>query len=327
MDLHPLLAELSDGAYHSGAKLGEALGISRAAIWKQVERLREMGVEVHSVTGKGYRLPNALGLLNGAEILHHLGDGAARWRDHIVVSFSTDSTNADALRCSEGNTDSWLVLAEHQSQGRGRRGRTWVSPVGANIYFSMGVAFDSGVAAMEGLSLVVGLALVRTLDEMGCYGAGLKWPNDIQVEGKKIAGILLEMSGDVTGPCRVIIGIGLNIRMPEGLAQEIGQPYTDLSSELGELPNRNKIIAKLILQLDAALQQFRLQGFEPFKAEWESRDVNMGRLVELSAGRNSVRGMVKGLTSTGALCLETSQGESVFTGGELLPSLRAVSGE
>jgi BirA family biotin operon repressor/biotin-[acetyl-CoA-carboxylase] ligase len=327
MDLRPVLAELSDGAFHSGARLGEALGISRAAIWKQVERLRSMGIEVHSITGKGYRLPNALSLLSKAEVLEQLGAEAARWRDHLLVLFSAESTNTEVQKCSSSSADSWVVVAEHQTHGRGRRGRTWVSPVGANIYFSMAVSFDLGVAAMEGLSLVVGLALVRTLDTLGCSRAGLKWPNDLQVDGKKIAGILLEISGDVAGPCDVVIGVGLNINMPSSFAQEIGQPYTDLRTELGHLPDRNRVVAQMILHIDLALSMFRQEGFEPFRSEWESRDVYKGRLVELTAGKRKVRGRVAGLTTTGGLRLETEAGEQIMTGGEISPSLRVVSGE
>lgn len=327
MDLRPLLAELSDGAYHSGARLGEALGISRAAIWKQIERLRSMGIEVHSITGKGYRLPNALNLLSKTEVLDGLGAVAPHWSDRLLVLFSTESTNTEVMKCSLNSSDSWVVVAEHQTHGRGRRGRTWVSPLGANIYFSMAVSFDLGVSAMEGLSLVIGLALVKTLDELGCDRAGLKWPNDLQVDGKKIAGILLEISGDVGGPCEVIIGVGLNINMPNAFAEEIAQPYTDLRTELGALPNRNHVVAQMIIHIDQALSKFRHDGFEPFRLEWESRDVYKGRLVELTAGKRKVRGRVAGLTATGGLRLETEAGEQIMTGGEILPSLRAVTGE
>lgn len=327
MDLFPLLNELSNGAYHSGARLGETLGISRAAIWKQVERLREMGVEVHSVTGKGYRLPQGLKMLTRADILMHLGEDARAWGDRLTVLFSTTSTNAEVVSRYSDCSDHCVVVAEHQTQGRGRRGRTWVSPVGANIYFSMSVEFESGVAAVEGLSLVVGLSLLKALDSLGCVGVGLKWPNDLQVDGKKIAGVLLEMTGDVTGPCNVVIGIGLNVKMPKSFAQDIGQPYTDLCAHMRDVPDRNRVVATIIKHLDAALELFRAKGFEPFRQEWEARDVYKGSLVELSAGRNALRGRVNGLTATGGLRLETTEGEKIVTGGEILPSLRPVLNE
>ena len=327
MDLFPLLNELSNGAYHSGARLGEALGISRAAIWKQVERLRAMGVEVHSVTGKGYRLPQGLKMLTHVDILKHLGEDAHAWKDRLTVLFSTTSTNAEVLSQYSSRSDHCVVVAEHQTQGRGRRGRTWVSPVGANIYFSMSVEFESGVAAVEGLSLVVGLSLLRALDSLGCAGVGLKWPNDLLVDGKKIAGVLLEMTGDVTGPCNVVIGIGLNVKMPQSFALDIGQPYTDLCAHMRDAPDRNRVVATMIKHLDAALEIFRAEGFEPFRQEWEARDVYSGCMVELSAGRSSLQGRVAGLTSAVGLRLDTVDGEKVVTGGEILPSLRPVLNE
>lgn len=327
MDLRPLLGILASGSFHSGEKLGGELQISRTAVWKQVERLRSLGVEVHSVTGKGYRIPAALSLLNEAQILAGVGASAANWEGRLDVLFSTGSTNVDAMEKAQSGADRYIVVAEHQSQGKGRRGRTWVSPLGANIYFSMLVSFQSGVAALEGLSLVVALLVARALERCGCRDLGLKWPNDILVEGKKLAGILLEISGDVAGPCKVVIGIGLNVRMPSSVTEQIDQPFTDLERCFSGVPDRNYLVAQLILELEVGLAEFSRTGFSEFYSLWQDRDIYKGRMVELRSGGSVMRGIVHGINHSGALLLETDEGLKVITGGEVVPSLRPVNEE
>ncbi len=324
MDLRPLLGILANGSFHSGEKLGDELKISRTAVWKQVERLRSLGLVIHSVTGKGYRIPTTLSLLSQPQILAQLGSSAANWSDCFEVLFTTGSTNVDVMEKARAGLDRYIVVAEHQTQGKGRRGRAWVSPLGANIYFSMLVSFQSGVAALEGLSLVVALLVARALERCGCHGVGLKWPNDILVEGKKLAGILLEISGDVAGPCKVVIGIGLNVRMPRSAATQIDQPYTDLESCFSGVPDRNYLVAQLVLELESGLAEFSRTGFSAFYSLWQDRDIYKGRLVELRSGSSVMQGVVQGINSSGALVLETDDGLKVITGGEVVPSLRPV---
>lgn len=325
MDLRPLLRLLASGSFHSGEKLGDELQISRTAVWKQVERLRSLGIEVHSVTGKGYRIPTALSLLSKAQILSQLGASAANWSGSLDVLFSTGSTNVDVMEKAQSGLDRYIVVAEHQTHGKGRRGRTWVSPLGANIYFSMLASFQSGVAALEGLSLVVALLVSRALERCGCRDLGLKWPNDILVDGKKLAGILLEISGDVAGPCKVVIGIGLNVRMPRSAGAQIDQPYTDLESCFSGVPDRNHLVAQLILDLESGLAEFSRTGFSTFYSLWQHRDIYRGTLVELRSGNSSIRGIAQGVNHSGALLLQTEDGLKVITGGEVVPSLRPVS--
>lgn len=326
MGLLPLLHVLSDGQFHSGEQLGANLCLSRSAVWKKVERLRELGVEVHSVTGKGYRLPATIDLLAREKILEYLGEGAAAWESCFDVLFTVGSTNAEAMRLAQVGTDRYVIIAEHQTQGRGRRGRVWVSPLGANIYLSMVVSFQMGIAALEGLSLAVALHVVRALELEGVKGLGVKWPNDILIEGRKLAGILLEVSGDLAGPCKVVIGLGLNIRMPMSANAQIDQPYTDLSVHSSSPPDRNKIVATLINQLSRGLEQFNESGFAPLQSSWDSLDVYRNNIVEVRAGSNVVEGRVLGVSNTGALVLDTSHGLKVISGGELMPSVRPIPG-
>lgn len=326
MNLQSLLTLLADGAFHSGQELGITLGISRAAVWKQVEKLRQLGVDIHSVTGKGYRMPMPLSLLEKESILEYLGDLAVVWADQLDVFFSIDSTNLEAMRQIQQGVGSRIIVAEHQGSGRGRRGRTWVSPLGASIYLSMVVSFQSGVAALEGLSLAVAVMVKRAVLRCGCQDVGLKWPNDLQIRGKKIAGILLEISGDVTGPCKVIIGIGLNVCIPETASHAIDQPFTDLASHSDDDLERNRVLAILIEELHTGLAEFGERGFLAFHDEWDAGDVYKGRSVELSSGANAVKGVVLGVNGAGALLLETDSGVRIMTGGEMSPSLRAATG-
>jgi len=324
MDLWPILHILSDGAFHSGEKLGLTLGVSRTAVWKQIDRLRAMGVEVHSVTGKGYRLPVALSLLSVNAILEILGPESRQWESKLELRLSTPSTNGDALKGAQLGKRSLVCIAEHQSEGRGRRGRLWLSPLGCNIYLSMLVSIQSGMGALEGLSLAVAVMAANSLNDSGYSGFKLKWPNDIFLDGKKLGGILLEVTGDISGPCKVVIGVGLNIQLPKASKEQIEQPVIGLSEKFVGVPNRNKIVADLIRNLAAGVTLFEKKGFVAFKGQWEELDMYRGKLVSFGAGADIVEGVVQGVDGRGALLLRTGDVIKVMNGGEMFPSIRAV---
>lgn len=324
MELKPLLKILADGAFHSGEQIGRDLAISRTAVWKQVDKLRRIGVDIHAVTGKGYRLPAAIRLLDAQEILAHLGGDADRWKSDLHVKFSTVSTNKDALAAAHGGGTSGVFVAEHQEQGRGRRGRTWISPAGANIYFSMLVTFAKGVAELEGLSLAVAVVVVNALNASGYAGFLLKWPNDVLRDSRKVAGILLEVTGDVAGPCKVVIGIGINVRVSGALKSQVDQPVADLADGASAVPDRNLIVANLVRGLQQGVIEFERHGFECFREQWESLDAYRGQLVRLGLGADWVEGRVIGVSNKGALQLETAHGVKLVTGGELAPSVRVL---
>lgn len=214
----------------------------------------------------------------------------------------------------------FLVLAERQTAGRGRRGRKWVSPFAENIYYSLVLRIDGGLRQLEGLSLVVGLAVMHTLREYGIPGAGLKWPNDVLVGQKKVAGILLELVGDPADVCHVVLGIGINVNMRS--AEEVDQEWTSVRLESGKVIDRNQLVARLSEILVAYLERHRLNGFSAIQGEWEQGHLWQGRAVSLIAGVNKVDGVVLGIDRQGALRLSVEGEEKTYSGGELSLRLR-----
>jgi BirA family biotin operon repressor/biotin-[acetyl-CoA-carboxylase] ligase len=305
-----LLRLLADGRFHSGEELGGRLGISRSAVWKRLQQLQvDSGLCLHRVRGKGYRLEQPLSLLS-AEVLKERLPGLRLWIEDWV-----DSTNALALRYLPLHEPPFVVLAEAQTAGRGRRGRRWVSPYGENLYFSLVIRIDRSATQLQALSLVVGVAVLRTLRQLGVAGVGLKWPNDLLVAGKKIAGILLELSGDPADVCQVVIGIGVNANMRAGSG--IDQDWTSVHLETGRQVERNELAVALAVQLRQVLSIHREEGFAAFREEWEASHVWQGREVRLISGVHEIGGTVLGVTIDGGLRLAVEGGEQVYSGGEL----------
>ncbi|KXU38686.1 biotin--protein ligase [Ventosimonas gracilis] len=309
-----LLRLLQDGHFHSGAALGEALGISRSAVWKQLQRAEvECGLTLHRVRGKGYRLAQPLSLLDKPRL--QSACEALAWDFHLL--HETDSTNARAMRLLEaGNPAPCLLLAESQSAGRGRRGRHWVSPFAENLYYSLALRLDGAAQPIEALSLTAGLALLKTLHETGLTRAGLKWPNDVLVDDRKIAGILLELSGDPSAVCHLVIGIGINVnRRVEAVG--IDQPWTSLFLELGHLCDRTELAIRLSEHLRDYLQIHFAKGFSALREQWEAHHLWQGKSAVLISGAGQITGKVLGVDERGALRLQTAAGEQRFSAGEL----------
>lgn len=322
MNVVPLLTLLSDGLFHSGEALGARLGISRAAIWKQVSALRDMGVCIDAITGKGYRIAGGIQLLDQKLILSGLSPDIAGSISGFDLHFSIGSTNSEAMSKGNEGCSTYLIMAEHQSQGRGRRGRSWVSPFGHNLYMSLLWSFQGGIGELEGLSLACALAVLRTLRKLSYEGAQVKWPNDVLLKNKKLAGILLEVSGDVSGPCKIVIGIGLNTDMPANAGKCIDQPYSDLRSVKGENIDRNLIASVLVSELVIIIREFELSGFGPLVGEWMSSDAYLGRGVEVRNADHVLFGLCAGVDNTGRLLLDTNEGCKKISGGEVMPSVR-----
>ncbi len=315
--MSPLLDLLKDGHFHSGEALGGSLGVSRSAVWKQLQQLQaELGIEVHKVRGKGYRLADPVSVLSSKVLA---ASAPAGWE--LRVMHSVDSTNAEALRAvADGCQMPLLILAEWQIAGRGRRGRPWVSPYAQNLYYSLALRIEGGMARLEGLSLVVGLAVVRALHAQGVSEARLKWPNDILVGDKKLAGILLELVGDPSDVCHVVIGIGINVNMRQNTT--VDRPWTSVRLQRMSLVDRNELVVELNAQLCSHLERHALSGFEQLREEWEGLHAWQGRAVVLSAGSKAIEGQVLGIDGQGGLRLSVDDTEQVFSGGEL--SLRLV---
>ena len=321
--LLPLIGILSDGRFHSGSELGRQLGISRSAIWKNICKFAELGLEVHAVRGKGYKLKYPLTLLESSRIYAGIPDGTRSSILQLEILDTIDSTNSHAMRLIQQGKLSLqpgqysIHLAEQQSDGKGRRGRQWISPFGQNIYLTMVRLIDTGVIATEGITLAVGLAIIRALSELEVPGLGVKWPNDILVEGRKLAGILLEISGDISGICQLTIGVGINVRNQPESMEQVSQPWTDLYQVTGKAMNRNLLVSQVVCHIMSALKEFENNGLKSFIAEWQDNDVMKDQQVELVTTRSSVQGIARGISETGALLLETSQGMQVINGGEV----------
>jgi BirA family biotin operon repressor/biotin-[acetyl-CoA-carboxylase] ligase len=320
-----LLAMLAAGDFRSGQELADCLGVSRTAVWKQLNRLADLGLELESVKGRGYRIPGGLDLLARDVVIDQLSATAASLLAELQVHQHIDSTNAEALRTlAEGVVSGLAITAEQQSAGRGRRGRTWVSPFARNIYLSLTWQYSQGAAALEGMSLAVGVAVVRALEKLGLVGASLKWPNDVLYQRRKLGGVLLEMVGDASGVCQVVVGVGLNVAMPAAQAEAIDQAWADLA-ELsgGSPPGRSQVLAALLNALLPLLAGFETEGFAPWREAWMALDAYADQPVIIEAGERRTAGIARGVDARGALQLETSVGIQPVYGGEV--SLRASS--
>lgn len=317
-----LLAAISDGQIHSGEVLGNILGVSRAAVWKQLQQFEKYGVAVETVKGQGYRIEGGLDLLNQQVIFNYLPELVRGLVTELVLEPVLPSTNQELLdRVRENRPAHGVVyLAEMQTAGRGRRGRDWQSPFARNIYLSLAWKFEQGIAAVEGLSLAVGVAVLRALTTLGAAEVGLKWPNDLMVGEKKLGGVLVEIAGDVSGECYVIIGLGLNVNMPDAAATKIDQGWTDLA-RIGvyrrEKMNRSILIGEILRHLLPMVAGFEKTGFSPIKKEWEAANIHQGQLVDIVTAAETVSGTALGVTDSGALRMQVDGKEQVFVGGEV----------
>ena len=308
MSIQPaaLLAELSDLRVVSGSELARRLGVTRAAVWKQVEALRALGVPVKAAAGRGYRLAWPLEPLDAVRIRAELNPSLRRRLGEIDVRWQIDSTSDALLRAAAVDArDLSVCVAETQSAGRGRRGRDWQSPLGGNVYFSLLRRFVQGMGSLSGLSLVAGVALIEALTDCGVAGVGLKWPNDVLADGRKLAGVLVELGGEFLGPCHAVIGIGINLRLPAdaGIDQpRIEQPYIDLAQLCaGAPPSRNRLIGRLLVRLIAALDRFASTGFAGFRADYARHDLLAGRAVRVHTADGVRDGNADGVDERGAL--------------------------
>ncbi|MCW0355733.1 bifunctional biotin--[acetyl-CoA-carboxylase] ligase/biotin operon repressor BirA [Pantoea ananatis] len=310
-----LIDILADGEFHSGEQLGETLGMSRAAINKHIQTLKSWGLEVYTVTGKGYSFPAPLQLLNEQEILGQLSQA------DIAVIPVIDSTNQYLLERMHSLPSGSVCLAEYQQAGRGRRGRHWFSPFGANLYMSMYWRLEQGPAAAMGLSLVIGIIMAETLRSLGAQDVRVKWPNDIYLHDRKLAGILVELTGKTGDAAQIVMGAGINLAMRTAEAVQINQGWINLQ-EAGVTINRNELAATLINRLREALPVFEQEGLTPFVTRWAELDNFINRPVKLLIGEREVHGIARGIDNQGGLQLEQDGKIQSWVGGEI--SLRPV---
>lgn len=316
-----IISLLADGKFHSGTRLAEEIGISRSAICKQLKHLTELGLEFSAITGKGYRLESALELLSQTTLSQLLTNEANSLISELEIHDSINSTNSYLVEKSHQTNNSGIVcFAEYQTAGKGRRGREWVSPFGSNIYLSILWKFQQGPASISGLSLAVGVAVIRALNDCGIDDVGLKWPNDIFWKERKLAGILIEVSGETNGPCSAVIGLGLNFYLPKEQAKSITQDWVDLNQILSDnaVKIRNKLAASLLNFLMPTIANYESDGFASFIDEWRESDCMKDKAVQVYIGKQVVSGTVMGIDNNGLLLLEDESGKvKAFASGEV----------
>jgi len=321
-----ILRLLADGALHSGAAIGRKIGISRAAVFKGVKSLGDQGLAIEAVAGRGYRLEAPLTPLERRRIVKHL-DGTGPAAGQIEILEHVDSTNrylmSRAISAADPNGD--VVLAETQPQGRGRRGRGWIATPYNNLMLSMTWRFASGPSMVAGLSLAAGVAIVRALERYGVRDVGLKWPNDVLWDGRKLAGILADVQGEAAGPCTVVLGVGINCRIAATDARRIDQPWVDVQSITGATVDRNRLAALTLRELYLMFGRFAQAGLEAFRPDWERHHLYAGQRVRVQLGDAAFDGQVQGIDGNGALRLRDEHGRTqTFHSGEV--SLRAGGG-
>lgn len=308
-----VLRHLADGRFHSGEDIAQALGCSRTLVWQAVHAIeQEFGLTVFSVRGQGYKLAEPFEWLDVATIRAGLS-GPAADAFTLAVAEQTDSTNSQLmLRAASGGLHGLVLAAEQQSAGRGRQGKRWQMKLGSGLMFSVLWRFERGMAQLAGLSLAVGLALARALRQLQVPVA-LKWPNDLLLNGNKLAGILIELSGDALGPASVVIGIGVNLTPPGEVDQQVAT-LRDAGVKVG----RNAVLALLLNQLQQVLTEFDANGFAPLREEWMAMSAHQNQRVRLSFSHGEpVEGVARGVADNGALLVETAEGLQTFHVGEV----------
>ncbi len=331
----PVLRLLADGKFHSGEVIAQRLNVTRTTVWQALKHAASIGVLVHSVPGRGYKLPAPITLLDELAIFqamrqmrdkHHAGFESLF---KLEILDEVDSTNSYLMRQTAGAKDSksvphaTCVAAQVQTKGRGRRGRSWQAGLGASLTFSLLWQFQCGASGLSGLSLAVGVALIRALHGLGITEAQLKWPNDVLIKGKKLAGILIELQCDMEGPSTAVIGIGINMNLPESLHSAIDQPAIDLNSMTRTSIAPNQLLGHILKHLADVLNDFEQLGFSSVRQEWSQYHAYEAKPVRLLMpdGRE-VQGMVNSVAEDGILLVETAVGLQRFSSGEI--SLRGV---
>lgn len=318
-----VFAKLSDGQFHSGEDLAQALGVSRSAVWKAVKSLRDLGATLHAVRNRGYRLANSSEPLAAERIQEKLSPEVRPRVRSLEVAWSVGSTNTVLLsRPNPPNGSSEVMLAEYQAAGRGRRGRAWLAPPGGAICLSLSWTFRDVPADLSALGLVIGVCELRALHVLGVTGAKLKWPNDLVVDERKLGGILIELRAETDGPACVVIGMGLNVSLGAPVLAKIaeaGNAATDLITAGLAEPLRNTVAAALVNACIDGLLEFERHGLRPFIENWRDADALQGRMVDIKGGAGEVtHGLARGVDLHGALLVETpDEGLKKFVSGEV----------
>jgi BirA family biotin operon repressor/biotin-[acetyl-CoA-carboxylase] ligase len=303
------LRRLADGRFHSGEDVARALGRSRASLSEALKRAPGLGVEIFSVRGKGYRLAGPIEFLDGAAIARKLAGTGIR----LELVDEVDSTSTRLLELAATGAPSGTCLAaEWQSAGRGRRGRSWVSALGGSLTFSLLWRFERGAGHLAGLSLAVGVAVARALHASGLERVQVKWPNDVVADFRKLAGILVETSGEMQGPSVAVIGVGVNYRLDERAMDLIDQPVADVAGQSSPVPSRSALLAAMLVELSSVLTEFEARGFAATREAWRALHAYQGRKVRVQPAREAAfDAEVTDVAPDGALVVALPGGRSL----------------
>ena len=316
-----LLRLLADGELHSGEELAARLGISRAAVWKHLQLLDDWGIELQATPGRGYQLREPLELLDADTIRNALPQWAAGRLRNLEVYEELVSTSDHLLAVAElpaGRFDA--CLAEFQSAGRGRRGRRWLAPFASGLCLSVNWSFRDAPAALSALSLAAGVAILRALRRLNIHGLALKWPNDIVHGRRKLGGILIDMRGEAAGPAYVVVGAGINVRLPQGLRAKLQAEDIEAAglAELLDSPlSRNALAGSLVNEFALALEEFGARGLSAFMDEWQSADDLIDQPVRVVQGAETVEGLARGIDADGALLVDVGGARRRILSGEV----------
>ena len=305
------LRRLADGRFHSGEDIARSLNRSRATLCEALKGAPELGVELFSVPGKGYRLSSPIEFLDAAAISRKLA--AADSPVRLQVLDEVDSTSTRLLElAAQGAPSGTCLAAEWQRSGRGRRGRSWVSSLGGSLTFSLLWRFERGAGHLGGLSLAVGEAIARVLVQCGVDRAQVKWPNDVVCDFRKLAGVLVETSGEMQGPSVAVVGVGVNYRLDERTLDRIDQAVTDVVQCASAPPARSELLAAMLAALAAALDAFDTHGFAASREKWRALHAYQGRAVRVLPARDAAfDAEVVDVAADGALVVATPDGRTV----------------
>jgi BirA family biotin operon repressor/biotin-[acetyl-CoA-carboxylase] ligase len=305
---------LSEGEFHDGTAIGEALGITRAAVWKMIKKLEAYGISIESVKGKGYALQEKLTLLDIKKIKSLL-----RYKKLPIEVFEEIGSTSDYLKSFISENHVRVCVSECQRSGRGRFNRQWHSPFGQNLYLSLLYPFEQDLSEIRGLSIAIGILIAEAIEKSFQLPEtlALKWPNDIFCKGAKLAGSLIEIQAESNGSCCMILGVGINVNMLMDSEKQIADKWTSIK-KINQLDNdRNVLCANLINHLLDNLQRYNTSKFSEYLEKWHERDFLLNKIIKLKAPAKTAQGKMLGLDEFGNLQLKLRNGElQVFSAGD-----------
>ena len=318
---YKLLKVLSDGNLHSGQKIADQMGVSRTAVWKHLKKIRSKSLDVYTVRGKGYRLEGPLELLQEDLIAKKIRKEVSQYLHSVQVVYETDSTNNILLE--QQDVQGRVIIAEYQHAGKGRGENIWLSGLAGSLCLSIGWHYEAIPSNFNAISLATGVVLARCIEKFTGVTIQLKWPNDLIHHRSKLGGVLIESRGQHAGIVDVVVGIGINFRLPTPLRQMISQNVTDLSSLWGETLSRNDIAAEIINETVNLLSTFPERGFNHYIDEWRMRDSGKDCEASLYLPGKQINGRIVDIDENGNLIMSTNDSLIKFGSGEL--SLRLLN--